>query len=84
MSVTDRDIEFWEQERRRLEDDPSVLEEEYENVTDDVLPAEVDALLADFSMGTMKPEKFHELSREHQDLFLEHLSREYQSIQKLA
>lgn len=84
MSVSEEDIEFWEEERIRIEEDPTVLDSDYEDVTDEFLPAEVDALLADFEMGTFQIEKFHQLSRENQNIFLQRLSEEFQSKKKSA
>jgi len=75
--VTDEDRKRAEEEWQKIQDDPGYYEENYVDVTDEFLPAEVDALLADLQLGNVTNEafmeRFEKLSDEHRTLFLNHL-----------
>ncbi|MFB6346623.1 MAG: hypothetical protein ABEK50_12765 [bacterium] len=87
-NVTDEDRKRAEQEWQKIQDDPEYYEENYVGVTDEFLPANVDALLADLQLGSISREEFvkryEQLSSSNKQLFLEHLPDCFPSEKKSA
>jgi hypothetical protein len=75
--VTEEDRKRAEQEWQKIQSDPDYYEENYVDVTDEFLPADVDALLADLQLGNVSNERFlerfKELGEADKELFLNHL-----------
>lgn len=71
-------------ELKNISEGKDYLKENYVNVKDEFFPGPVDYLLGQFEKGEFEREEFYELSRDHQELFLDELARRYPTEKKSA
>ena len=77
MSYDKEDEQRSERELKKFVENEEYRDEQYKDVSDEFLPAEVDVALAKFENNELTSEDFFELSKSHQKIFIDWLSKNY-------